>query len=84
MSDLSLFSSDDSLSQEQRASRRHNGRQLSEGEQALASIADDRELRLHRRLRAFAWWLFVLPVLIWVVGVVVLYLVSRILMPRLP
>lgn len=79
MSELSLFSSDDALAQEQRASRRHNDRPLGEAEKALASIADDRELRLHRRLRAFAWWLFVLPVLIWLVGVVVLLFVRSLL-----
>lgn len=71
MSDLSLFSSDATLASEQGHVRRHNERPLSEAEKALVAIADARELRLHRRMRAFAWWLFVLPVLVWVVGVVV-------------
>jgi hypothetical protein len=79
MSDLSLFSSDEDLAREQQSSRRHVDRHLSEPERAKVAIADAREERLHRRLRAFAWWLFVLPVLIWVVGVVVLYLAGSVL-----
>ncbi len=84
MSDLSLFSSDDALAREQRAVRRHGERVLSPAEHALTDIADAREQRLHRRLRAFAWWLFVLPVLIWVIGVIVLYFASGSLGLRRP
>lgn len=73
VSEISLFSSDETLAGEQGHVRRHNERPLSEAEKALVAIADAREVRLHRRMRAFAWWLFVLPVLVWVVGVVVLW-----------
>jgi len=70
MSEISLFSSDEALAGEQGHVRRHNERPLSEAEKALVAIADARELRLHRRLRGFAWWLFILPVWLWLVGVI--------------
>ncbi|MFA6165367.1 MAG: hypothetical protein WC700_02040 [Gemmatimonadaceae bacterium] len=70
MSDISLFSSDELLTGEQGHVRRHNERPLSEAEKALVAIADARELRLHRRLRAFAWWVFILPAWLWLLGVV--------------
>jgi len=81
MSDLSLFSSDAVLGREQHVSRRHVEQHLGDTDKALVSIADDREMRLHRRIRAFAWWLFVLPVLIWGLFVVVMFLVGQSLLP---
>lgn len=81
MSDLSLFSSDDDLAQEQRSARRHGERSLSLAEQALTDITDAREIRLHRRIRAFAWWLFILPVVAWGLFVLVMYLVGQSLLP---
>lgn len=81
MSDLSLFSSDDVLAAEQRSARRHGERVLSPTEQALTDIADAREIRLHRRLRAFSWWLFILPVVIWGLFVLVMFLVGQSLLP---
>lgn len=67
-----LFTSDEDLRQMQRASARiPKGMRLSPEQQRVEAIEADRELREHRRLREFAWLLFIAPIwasiLIWLV-----------------
>lgn len=67
-----LFASDENIRQMQRASARiPKGMTLSPEQQRIESIEADREMREHRRLREFAWLLFIAPIwasiLIWLV-----------------
>lgn len=64
MSDVSLFTSDEALRAEIRASNKDRVDRLSDPDRARVQIEDDRELRMHRRMRQFAFWLFILPALI--------------------